>query len=192
MATNPCSCKMPIEPKTNADFASIFLTAHHEAGHAVLAFLSQYHLPYRVRILSFIEGHTDLILSREKLTKSGKSPARVGKDRSVAFENAMIHYAGRYAETRFAKQEKATTPVISADRTGWRQDEKQAKAALSQAKCFPFTGAFARCAARRRVNNFWPTICQLANALIHSSAFELLAADVEEALRNTRPPTPRS
>ena len=178
---------MKIEPKSDADYDSIFLSAYHEAGHAVLALVSKYHLPSRVQLISVSEGHTDVILSKDKLSQHGKILGSIAEDSEIPLEEAAIHYAGRYAEELFAAKERLKGAAIQADSTGWRNDEVKAMVALSNISWKYCAVLRARRNARSLIKENWGSVSRIAEALIPSPESNLCAADLEDLFLATRP-----
>ena len=73
--------------------------AYHEAGHAVLAHLSDYHfVSGPVSVASFGGGLTDISPSKKRLKQAGKDPASYDSDPEVAQEMAGILAAGLAAK----------------------------------------------------------------------------------------------
>jgi hypothetical protein len=170
---------MKIDPQSDAEHSSAFLSAYHEAGHAALALISKYHLPLRVQLLSISEGRTDVTLSKEKLSQCGKLSGSIAKDSDVALEEAVIHFAGRYAEEVFAARERSKGAAVYADATGWRDDEVKAMDALSRVSWRYCAVLRARRNARSLIKENWGLVSRLAEALIASPDCDLLATDLD-------------
>lgn len=178
-----------LNPRFDSETASMSVTAHHEAGHAVIAFHSKYHHAMAMEISSFTEGFTDVALSKRKLREAVKRPEAFAEDYEVAFEYAVIHYAGRYAETLFVERGKKQNPLIMTDASGWAKDVREAKSALAKAPWRPFSNIRSKRAARNRVKHYWTAIQQLASVLLQSSDRCLCAFDIEKTLKQFASPS---
>lgn len=162
-----------------------FLTCHHEAAHAVLAYHSRYHrTPEVIEISSNTHGVAHIGLSKAKLQANAIGLQNPYENKTVAVEKAVILFASRFAEEQFLKISKKSGNQLIANPTAWKQDFADAEAVLRMASVGAWGKFRARWTARCAVRRHWIQIEIVAEALAQSPESNLYGHEIERVLMN--------
>jgi len=147
--------------------------AYHEAGHALLAYLSDYHLMGPIDLKSAGHGGLYVGLSKAKCLQAGKKadPA-IAREPEVARDFAVILVAGFVAEQIAAEKNPAVTP----DAAFAVPDHENLARVLAAANLSRKTDRYEEL-ARRKLTDHWDQVQSLANVLLRDGACPSETAD---------------
>lgn len=159
------------------------IVAHHEAGHIVITYASQFHIVTLAKIISDTTGFSDIGISKQKLHSFGIDiddfPLR---NHDICVENAIINYAGYEAEKKFCQINN-----LQDDFSHAINDYQIARLSLQQA--IPpnlYSEEFLIETAHQLVESRWNAICLIAAALLEAEDLTLYGYEINDILNPLR------
>lgn len=151
--------------------------AFHEAGHLILGYRSNYHMPRgQVHVKDSGGGVAPISLSRERLRNAGKSDA-TDRDEQVSREAAKIFCGGLVAENIAALRDGTIKPDEWCSDIDHRMAMNTLVGAGLPTDLEPY-----RTAAKAELEQRWPQVRDLADFLYWKGSTD--TADIEEFLED--------